>query len=495
MGKAGFSLKIALFIVQAASISLFPKTSLAQDDTWSVSAANWMQYWYFKYGDGQFIEARRDSLDNRFIVDFDLGDFYTGAWLNIRQFNFPSESSEGFAQRYFGWRDENLSVRLGNFYQVFDRGLTLNAFLDDAIYFDNNLDGVRISGNYDRFEFNALSARGLNRITRQREYAIRGARGAIRPLNPVKLGFSYVRFKQNSSDFFRTLNSNLTSVNSGVSYGPIDLYAEYAKKVGRTDSLLPQANLNGDGTYLSGSISFEKASVYSEYKNYINLLYPANGTSFNNPPPASHQGRSLMSLDGIPGERGYQLGFLISPSFDLNLDLSFSESYSRGIPDSQSLYIAEKFAGLRWSAISDFVLNYNWDKIDYTKKDEIENYFDGYYYISDRHIISLTTYTKRFINNLYSPGGGTSQSYHEDYMTLGYGMGNLLVFNVGGSKSNQKQSLDPEKMAFVELTLRFGSHELIVFNGGERGGLICSSGICQIRPTFQGTRVILFSRF
>ena len=40
-----------------------------------------------------------------------------------------------------------------------------------------------------------------------------------------------------------------------------------------------------------------------------------------------------------------------------------------------------------------------------------------------------------------------------------------------------------------------GDHELVIFNGGERGGLICSSGICQNRPTFQGTRIVLFSRF
>ena len=493
MGR--FSFLTIIFLLSLLAISaMSPAETLAQDETWSVSAANWMQYWYFNDG-GEFVEARRDSLDNRFIVDFDLGNFYTGAWLNIQQFNHPDESSETIAQRYFGWQEKNISVHLGNFYQVFDRGLTLNTFLDDAIYFDNNLDGVKISGNYQRFQFDALSARGLNSFTGERNYTVRGARGAVKPFKPVELGFSYVRFKQSSSDFFRTLNANMTSVHSSIWYGPMEFYAEYAQKIGRDDPFLPGANKNGDGTYLSGSINFEKISFYSEYKNYINLLYPEGAASFNSPPPVSHQGRSLMSLSNSPGERGYQVGTLISPSFDLNFDLSFSESFSRGIADTLTrLYLAEKFIGMRWSVSQSLVINYNWDRIDWTDEDETENYFDSYYYLGDRNVVSLTAYTKRFFNQ-FAGVGVTTEDYHENYLTLGYGMGNLLNLSIGGSISNNDGSDDPEKLAFVELSLRFSNNELVIFNGGERGGLICSSGICQTRPTFQGTRIVMFSRF
>ncbi len=483
------------YLIAIAACFIPSDKAMAQDETWSVSAANWMQYWYFNEGDGLFVESRRDSVDNRFILDFDLGNFYTGAWLNVRQFNHPDESSEKIAQRYFGWQEKNISVHLGNFYQAFDRGLTLNAILDDVIYFDNNLDGVRVSGNYDRFQFDALSARGLNNLTGEREYIIRGARGALRPIRPAEIGFSYVRFKQSSSDFYRTLNSNLTSAHSTIWYGPIELYAEYARKDGRADTLLLGVNLDGDGTYLSGSINFEKISFYSEYKNYINLLYPSNAAPFNNPPPASHQGRNLMSLSAAPGERGYQVGALISPTFDLNLDFSYSESFSRGIPDSLTrLYIAEKFVGLRWSITGGLVLNYNWDRIDWTDEDETQNYFDTYYYLGERDVISLIAYTKRFFNRYAGPGVGT-EDYHEDYLTLGYGLGNRFILNLGGSISSLDDGEDPDKLAFVEMTVKFANHELVIFNWGESGGLVCSSGICQLRPTFQGTRIILFSRF
>ncbi len=466
---AVFGFFIALFILS--------DMAAAQNEYWSVSAANWGQYWYFN-------EGRRDSLDNRFIVDFDLGNFYTGAWLEVLEPDRPDGSYEEISQRYFGWHEGGLTLQAGNFYQAFDRGLSLNAFLDDAVYYDNNLDGIKVTGLYDGFEFDMLSARGMNNFTGDRDYIIRGVRGKIKPFEAARAGFSYVRFKQNDfSDFSLSQNANITSFNSGVSYGPLDIYAEYAMKRGRPEF---GQDIDGDGTYLTGSMSFELFSVFAEYKNYINLLYPNVNGAFNNPPPVSHQGRNLASLNGVPGERGYQAGLYISPTYDLNFDLSFSESFSRGFP--VDYYLAEKFAGARWSPTSEIVLNYSFDRFDWTIEDEIENYFDAYYNLTENHTASLTAYSKRFI-----PSAG--EDYHEDYLILGYGLANRAQFNIGGSKSNFDAGFDPDKLAFAELIIRFSNHELIIFNGGERGGLICSSGLCQNRPTFIGTRMMLFSRF
>jgi len=461
----------------------------AQDDYWSVSAANWMQYWYFKDSTSSD-EARRDSLDNRFIVDFNLGDFYTGIWLKSLQLNRPDESSEEIAQRYLGWHQNGFNIHAGNFYQVFDKGLTLNAFLDDAVYYDNNLDGIKISGLYDYFDFDFLSARGLTRTTGERDYVLRGARGAVRPLDPFSIGFSYVRFKRNDMNINRSLNSNITGLNSQFVIGPLDLYGEYALRRGKKPD--PFTEGNGDGTYLSASMVFEKISLFSEYKNIINLVYPYPQNRFNAPPPVSHSGRTLTDIAGVPGERGYQVGTLISPTFDLNFEFSYSEAFSRDAVIDY--YLGEKFAGIRLSAISDLVINYSFDRIDFTfgfaEEDEIENYFDVYYYFNYDVTFSAAIYSRHFILK-------ESDDYNEDYFTYGLGIANKLQLNLGGSKSNRESIPfgDPKKLAFIELTVRFPNHELVIFNGGERGGLICSSGICQTRPTFQGTRIVLFSRF
>lgn len=472
------------------SLLLIGDNCPAQDEYWSVSAANWMQYWYFK-DSTSFDEARRDSLDNRFIVDFALGDFYTGMWLKLLQLNRPDESSEEISQRYFGWHQNGFNIHAGNFYQVFDRGLTLNTFLDDAVFYDNNLDGIKVSGLYDRFDFDFLSARGLERTTGERDYTLRGVRGAVRPLDPFKIGFSYVRFKRNDPLIFnRSLNSNITGLNSRFIMGPLDLYGEYAVRRGKKPD--PFTDGNGDGIYLSGSLVFEKISLFSEYKNIINLIYPNPQNRFNAAPPASHSGRTLTDLAAVPGERGYQLGTSISPTFDLNFEFAYSEAFSRGAP--ADYYLGEKFSGIRLSSISDLVINYSWDRIDYTfgpsEEDEIENYFDVYYSLNNDVTFSAAIYTRHFILK-------GSEDYHEDYFTYGVGIANKFQLNLGGSKSNRESNPfgDPKKLAFAELTVRLPNHELVIFNGGERGGLICSSGICQTRPTFQGTRIVLFSRF
>jgi len=468
---------VAFIAIALASGFISAPAARAQDDYWSVSAANWMQYWHYR-------DTKEDSLENRFIVDFNFGNFYSGAWLEIFEPNRPDRSYEKTTQRYFGWNDDNLTVHLGNFYQVFGRGLTLNAFYDDVIDFDNNLDGVKVSGIYEHIEFDAFSARGLDDSGREREFTLRGVGGTVSPISPTRFGFSYTRFKQD--DFMsldQSANINMTSFFSEINYGLFEAYGEYAYKRGFDPF---GNNVDGDGTYANLSISQGTINLLAEYKNYINLIYPNPQGAFNNPPPVSHQGRTLTSLQGARGERGYQLSALIAPSFDLNFDLSFSESFERG--GSRRNYLAEKFAGFRWQVFQDLIFNYHWDRIDYTSEDEIENYLDGYFYIDRANTISLTAYTRRFM-------APSSEHYHEDYLILGYTKGNFLQLNVGGSVTSNSFRFDPERLAFVELILRLKGHELIIFSGGERGGLICSSGICQVRPTFEGTRVILFSRF
>jgi hypothetical protein len=481
-----------------------PQTLRAQDDRWSVSASNWMQYWYNQPQPNWIrssiidtlppdtLSSVRDSLDNRFSVDFNFGNFYAGAWLRTYQPNFTGEGNEKITQRYLGWRQDGLTIHVGNFYQTFDRGMTLNAFLDDAVNFDNNLDGVKVSGIYDHFDFDAISGRafafqqGINEFNLSRDYTIRGARGAYKPFTGVRSGFSYVMFKQNSSIQYRQSdNIDLISFNQGLNKGPFDLYAEYAHKEGH--NTMEEAT-DGDGTYLSASYSHRLFSVYGEYKNIYRLLYPDPTMAFNMPPPVSHGGRNLSALAGAPGERAYQIGSMISPNFDLNFDLAYSESYSRGL--ANRLYLSEKFAGMRWAPIEKLVLNTHWDRIDYSE-DEIETYFDTYYYLSSTKTISVMAYTRRFW-----PSG---KDYHEDYLTIGYSHGNFIEIGVGGSISNRTytpgEKTDPKRLAFAELTFHFKSNELSVFHGGERGGLVCSSGICSVRPTFEGTRVVLLSRF
>jgi hypothetical protein len=490
--KAFFNGILAILNIVISGLIL-PDFCRAQESIWSVSASNWMQYWHHysfvkpHLPEGsEDVEAKEDSVDNRFIVNFDLGDFYAGAWLRVFEPARPDTSYERITQRYFGWSENGLTLHLGNLYQTFDHGLTLNAFLDDAVYFDNNLDGVKISGMYDHFEFDALSARGLNIRTNQREYTIRGARGAVKPLQGIKAGFSFVRFKQNDFlDFSHAANANLTAFNVGINRGPIELYSEYAYKRG-IDPFGMRAD--GDVTYLSGSLSQKIFSLYAEYKNLINMLYPGPAGAFNTPPPVSHSGRTLVSLANAFGERAYQLGALIAPSFTLNFDLAFSESRSRGGPIH--LYLANKYGGTRWAPTSRLTMNFHWERFDYTIEDEIENYLDSYFYLGPSQTVSIVAYTRRFV-----PSDSGSTSYHENYLTLGYGRGSLLEINAGTSYSNNKITFDPRIIYFGEVTVRFKSHELVVFVGGERGGLICSSGVCSFRPTFQGTRVMLFSRF
>jgi hypothetical protein len=506
MKKLNYSISIFASVIIAALI-LAPANSQAQNDQWSVSASNWMQYWYHGPETPDSLNtntlSRQDSLDNRFSVDFNLGDFYAGLWLRTYQPEFNNNANEKITQRYLGWRQDGLTLHVGNFYQTFDRGMTLNAFLDDAVYRDNNLDGIKISGMYDKFDFDALSARaygfqpGLNEFNMTRDYTFRAVRAALKPFSGFKYGVSYIHFKQTSLlSFGRSEDLNILSFNNEINKGPFNIYAEYAHKDGLTQV---EEATDGDGTYLSASYSHQYFSVYGEYKNLFRLLYPDPGYStitFNTPPPVTHNGRSLSTMvAGIPGERAYQVGTMISPSFNLNFDIAYAEAFSRGsVGERGRYYLSDGYAGVRWNPSEKIVLNSHWDGMNFNgpEGDEVETYLDGYYYFNPIYTISLSTYSR-----LFRPQG--TKNYHEDYLTIGLSRGSFIELSIGGSASNKTyqpaEKKDPKRMAFAEVTVHFKMNDLSVFYGGERGGVVCSSGICSNRPTFKGLRVMLMSRF
>jgi len=68
--------------------------------------------------------------------------------------------------------------------------------------------------------------------------------------------------------------------------------------------------------------------------------------------------------------------------------------------------------------------------------------------------------------------------------------------SVGGSISDNDFSDSPKrKMAYIQVNYAYGNHDLTIFYGGERGGLVCSGGLCTYHPAFEGLKAELFSRF
>jgi len=478
---------------------LFSSHAFAQNDDWYVTAANFARYYHYD-------STKVDSAATRFQFDFYMGQFYTGAWFEAKhvieknELGYTSSTSNELCQRYFGWENRGLTVHAGNFYQVFDRGLALNAFRDDDVGIDLVLDGLKINLRNQYFDLDVLSAtRGA--AGGFATPIIRGARAKAKPIKMFHLGGAYV-------SYFETKRTNINQVNSRFILDNIDAYVEYVKKDYFT---IFDEKKSGDGTYANITGYYSYFSGFFEYKNYIYLIYPELGY-LNTPPAVNRQDRLLQpeaanSFLHINGERGYRANLSFAANEYWGIEFDLSKSYSR---DTLTVKFHETFAEIRGNYLNNNVFFINFDKIDYSWttvdslgtqtlyfRDELKPSLEVYYELDDFNSLTLDA----FLINYDLPSitdtldfFADSSDYSEKNISLTFSRAPNLRATIGGSWSNNEVSNDPSGLGFIEITYTYNSHDLVVFYGGQRGGLVCSGGTCTYHPTFKGVRVTLLSR-
>ena len=455
----------------------------AFDGDWSVQATNSFEYYHLKENIAfRFLpqEAKEDSIRNRLIVDFLFGDFYAGVWYEIAPTGLFSTSSfeeeTELRQRYFGWHQNGLEIRAGHFNSTFDRGLVLNAFYDDFANVYRNIDGINVRYTSEWLSGEMVGGQIFDESSAD-SLSIRGGRASFNPFGLFSVGGAYLRLWERNP-LGEMKSTNVKQGNWGLSFGPVDLYGEYARQGGYyMSALLP---VEGDGTYLSGSLYGPFFGVTAEYKNYIHMQIQG----VNAPPPVNYFQRSL---NGGWNEIGWRLAATLTPYRDWSLEVDWANSWTRG----EGEIYDEQFVEVRGSYFQDNVLRASYDR--HKEQDHLEHWTDFtlYYYLTRKNTVSISGLHKKYEGS-YFP-----KDYHEKDLTLGFSHSNLLVINLTGGRNSQPGQFRelPEKTASVELTLKFRNNDLTIFHGDQRGGLVCTSGICTPQWAFRGTKVSLLSRF
>jgi hypothetical protein len=504
-------------------LALLGTDVFAQGDDWYVSAANYARYYHFR-------GTKADSAATRFQFDIYMGDFYAGGWFEAKHVmndvGFDNASSK-LSQRYFGWENRGFTVHVGNFYKVFDRGLILNAFRDDEVSVDKLLDGGEISWRSKFFDFEALSVKDSSEVSNRP--IIRGMRTKFKPFNSFHLGGGYV--SHIAIDNSRT---NLDEFNVRYLNDFMDGYVEYAqRKYTITDIIDPdiKENKGGDGTYVNvtGFLSYFSALV--EYKNYYDLLYDYGSQNMGimNIPPAVNRQDRLLSTEAsnvftpILGERGYRFDFGVAANDYWGYEIDYSKAYSRS---PSTVTNREIFAEMRGNVFGENLFKFNVDFFDFSWQDsfvvsytddivknigsfernEFRPEFEAQIRLDDYRSLELDAYLIHYDYekpvlpefpdsvDYYEHNMADSSDYTEQFLNISFIQSPNFRLTVGGSISNRDPSPDPDNMAFIEATFVFGNHELAVFKGDQRGGLVCSGGVCVYHPTFEGLRVTLISR-
>ncbi|MAT39093.1 MAG: hypothetical protein CL946_05765 [Ectothiorhodospiraceae bacterium] len=333
----------------------------------------------------------------------------------------------------------------------------------------------------------------------------------------------------------------------------LDVFASYAKKTSRVVRPLGGNTFNsfessGEGIY--GSVVYTKGSlgVTFEYKDYkFDLVNPDLQVERNRPtkalpiqvPPQVFKEHSFFLLSRDPhvinfnDEIGMQLDvyYALSPELTLNLNGAVASRHYAYEGQFRDWTRIEPESSIMPSMDGEF-------SPFYELYADAEWYFDGQSYIKvafnrrydeqweDRHIkhsTSLPILIEYILDDVYSLGVALEQQFYHDsvkkdkpdyynqYVSVTLGKSpdwtatvrleyttDESLFRAGVTDPNAEFPAFQSGKNFwrtVEFSYRLGyAHTATVSYGNERGGIVCSNGICRNVLPFDGLRLMLLTQ-
>lgn len=517
-----------------------------------------------RYGSGsEFLgsgKVRKEYFENLADARISINDFVVGARLEISDPIEYGLNFKGIRKRFVEYNnsDYGVSLRAGDFWDIFSRGMTLNVFEDRALGYDTGIDGVRatyenVFGRKNPVRFRGqiiggdLTYSDFLNPERIEEYRIRNANFDISPFKELTFGASYVYSEGRLPTGTDTtgIQAYLPEVNVNLNMPDFQFYTSYARKHINTapNNLFPtEMSSEGDGLYSSLSYAKDRIGVTLEYKNYrFDLTNPDNRNPdrptkllpFQNPPIGQREHTSTLisrnpHVTDFNDEVGGQLDIIYVPTDDLTFLINgsvASKHYSYRNIDTSGTVVFERIER-DFDYIPDFDASFSpfW-----------EFYLEGEYYATDKLYTKLayarqseTIYNQ--INPLSSETIQATTIPMEIRYTLSREYSVKLIFEQQWINNSIRQHQKGFMNQFASLSLTKSpefsfalnaeftndeeeptgtdfwilgealyrlnqSNTITVSYGKERGGLRCTNGICRFVNPFEGFRLSIQSQF
>lgn len=229
---------------------------------------------------------------------YDNGHFSAGLryenYLNPMLGFDPRYKGNGIPYRFVGYKNEELEITAGNFYDQFGSGLVFRTYEDRGLGYDNAMDGLRVKYT----PVAGLSFKGVMGYQRdfftKGEGIVRGAdaewslnesiEGWDTKKTTYRLGASFVSKFQEDQDPLYKLPQNVGS-GAGritVTHGNLTLYGEYAQKINDPSATNGYIYKNGSATFLTATYSSKGIGFTLAAKRIDNMSYRSDRTAGGN---------------------------------------------------------------------------------------------------------------------------------------------------------------------------------------------------------------------
>jgi hypothetical protein len=452
----------------------------------------------------------------------------------------------GIPYRYLNYKNNELDITAGNFYEQFGNGLVLRTYEDWGLGYDNSIDGLRVKYN----PFRGIYIKGV--IGYQRDFWSLGkvkdkgiVRGADAEWNLNEtlngwdahsakwiIGGSFVSKYQIDNDPIYILPENVGTGAGRITFmkGDLTLNGEFAYKINDPSATNGYIYKDGNATLLNATYSAKGIGFTLAAKRIDNMSFRSDRTATLNSLiinylPAVTKNHTYLLPALYPyatqpnGEFGFQGEFFynIKPGqigngkygTDLTIDYSRVTAISKNPTGDDMGYTTELFkldnevyyedfnieAHHKWS--KKFQTNFSYVYINYNK-DVIEGGTGSGHVFSHIGIVELNykISPKRNIRtelqNLYTKQDKQSwglllaeYSVSPHWFLAGYD-----EYNYGNNDKDKRFHYYSASIGYVN-----GTNRIQVGYGRQRAGLLCVGGICRQVPASNGFTVSITSSF
>ncbi|MBM2840535.1 MAG: hypothetical protein HW412_1063 [Bacteroidetes bacterium] len=514
-----------------------------------------------RYGTGQerigTMVQRRDYFENLTETRLTISEFLLGfRLLHDAPPEFGVEFS-GIKKRYLEFRKDDLSIRAGNSFTLYGRGLALNLFEHRALGFDSGLDGVKMEykTRMMKLGFTAGDIHYLDilDLNRSEDYRIRAGSVELTPYPFLSLGVNVVSGKSRFPppafpDMYAQFD--IPEYYGKLSVCNVDLYTSYAEK--RTTVYNDPAGTHR-GTAFYGAISYTEESfgVSMEYKDYrfgIADPYDRNNRNrakkafaFQNA-PIVHKEHTFTLLSRYPhvldfnDEVGFQMDVFYTLLRQLTGGLNFSISsrhYSfEPTGDTSAIFLPvfgskarknswlpslrakyspfwEVYADVQYyleEGGADFVL-VGFNRRSEDTAEEIRTPANPNGFIDSKRTTAIPIsvqytiadeWTLKFISErqwVYDDINLAQKDYYNHLLSIGIAKSPTFSVTLRYEFTSDFGTVDQRRdWTALDGSFRFSSNHTITLSfGGERGGLVCANGVCRVVNPFLGFRASIIS--
>lgn len=391
-----------------------------------------------------------------------------------------------FTFLYAQFRVKRFDITLGNFYEMFGRGLTLRTYEDRNLRVDNNLLGVNFAYRGRQLRTKVLAGKMRDKYNRRDQW-LQGFDGEYRFKSGLNLGANYL-IQENDS----TADNHLMSGRASYSRDWWDIYTEIAKP----------KDYDKVSLYAALNLAFEKINVTLEYKNYDSLSFQ-NGyaTEYNAAPSLSREHTfSLLNRHPHQLNQNDEQGIQAELTYTFNDALEFLLNYSNTFSHQNQKLYEEYYLQAHYDLYQKFDV---YGAIAWNEDLETQNItpiLDASITLSAKDQLHISYQHQHTINTLKIKDVYKSE-FDNEFVLLEYSRSPWFSAAVVGEWTNEDQLplwQEGKKNYWLYSTVSFNlwqNQRLSILYGSRKEGFVCVGGVCRFEPEFNGIEIKLTNRF